>query len=219
MERRSPPEKRTSGEYYLSLYDKLALQHAHRASETYQFVQTTETALHHIWELRAVYTKTLTAKRDYHLMVTNLLKENIATQLLHNTYLAMCVERRRWYDQAKHDTRRQYADIKMSLLSYERCAQLRTDTAVLLTRHTQQALYTWRHQELIIQLAQETAKNYRLKATLYWEASRQARQTIYLIRKRPREQWDPTLWEVPLQPLPKRQKAHWDPNKWEIPLT
>ena len=31
---------------------------------------------------------------------------------------------------------------------------------------------------------------------------------IYLIRKRTREQWDPTLWEVLLQPLPKRQKAH-----------
>ena len=64
----------------------------------------------------------------------------------------------------------------------------------------------------------DTTRN-RLKATLYWDASRQARQTIYFARKRTREQWDPTLWEVPLQPLPKRQKAHWDPNKWEIPLT
>ena len=54
---------------------------------------------------------------------------------------------------------------------------------------------------------------------LLWDASRQAQQTIYFIRKRPREQWDPTLWEVPLQPLPKQQKAHWDPNEWEIPLT
>ena len=106
----------------------------------------------------------------------------------------------------------------MSLLSYERYSRLRTDTAVLLTGHTQQALYTWLQKERIIQLAQVTAKNYRLKAILNWEASRQARQTIYLRRKRPREQWDPTLWEVPLQPLPKRQKAHWDPHEWEIPL-
>ena len=70
----------------LSLYHKLALQHAHRASETYRFAQTTETVLHHIRELHAVCTKTQSAKRDYHLMVTNLLKENTATQQLQNTY-------------------------------------------------------------------------------------------------------------------------------------
>ena len=62
-------------------------------------------------------------------------------------------------------------------------------------------------------------QGFKQKTTLYWDASRQARRTIYLIRKRPREQWDPTLWEVLLQPLPKRQKVHWDPNEWEIPLT
>ena len=89
-----------------------------------------------------MYTKTLTAKRDYHLLVTNLLKENIEIQRLKDTYTAMCLERRHWYDQAKRDTMRQYADLKMSLLSYERFARLRTDTAVLLTCHTQQALYT-----------------------------------------------------------------------------
>ena len=26
------------------------------------------------------------------------------------------------------------------------------------------------------------------------------------------EEWGPTLWEMPLQPLPKRHKAHWDPQ-------
>ena len=33
---------------------------------------------------------------------------------------------------------------------------------------------------------------------------------------RPREEWDPTLWEIPLQPLPKKHKAHWDANGWEV---
>ena len=65
-------------------------------------------------------------------------------------------------------------------------------------------------------LMQEIKSSYQQKTTLYWDASRQARQTGHLIRKRPREQWDPTLWEVPLQPLPKRHTAHWDPNEWEI---
>ena len=68
-------------------------------------------------------------------------------------------------------------------------------------------------------LMQETKNSYQQEKTLYWEASKQARQTIYLMRKQPREQWDPTLWEVPPQPLPKRHKAQWDPNEWEMPLT
>ena len=48
------------------------------------------------------------------------------------------------------------------------------------------------------------------------ETSHLSRQ-LYLRRKRPREIWDPTLWEIPLLPLPKKQKAHWDPNEWEVP--
>ena len=66
-------------EHYLSLYDKLAVQHAHRAVETYSQAQVTKTALQHVRELRAVHTKTLTARQDYHLPVTNLLKEHIDT--------------------------------------------------------------------------------------------------------------------------------------------
>ena len=166
-----------------------------------------------------MYTNTLTTKTEYHVLVTNPLNQHTEAQRLHNAYTPLCLERRRWYDQAKHDTMRQYTDIKISLLSYERFERLCTDTDVLLAHHTQQALYTWLQQERIVQLAHETANCYQQKTALYWDASRQARQTIYLIQKRPWEQWDPTLWEVPLQPLPKRQKAHWDPNECEIPLT
>ena len=109
--------------------------------------------------------------------------------------------------------------MKTSLLTYERFERMRTDTNLLLAHHMQQAHYTWHQQEHIVKLMQGFKNSYQQKTTLYWDASRQAPQTIYLIRKRPREQWDPTLWEVPLQPLPKRQEAHWDPSEWEIPLT
>ena len=85
-------------------------------------------------------------------------KEHIEAQRLHNDYTTMCLERRQWYDEAKHDTMRQYEDMKTSLLSYERFERLRTDTDVLLTHHTQQALYTWLQQERIIQLAQKLQK-------------------------------------------------------------
>ena len=87
-------------EHYVSLYDTLAVQHARCASDIYRHAQVTEIALHHIRELRAVYAKTLTAKRDYHLLVTNLLKEHIETQHHMNAYTALCLERRQWYKQS-----------------------------------------------------------------------------------------------------------------------
>ena len=86
-------------EHYLSFYDKLAVQHGHRAFETYRHAQVTETALQHVRELRAVYAKTLAAKQDYHLLVTNLLREHIETRHHKNTYTALCLERRQWYEQ------------------------------------------------------------------------------------------------------------------------
>ena len=112
-----------------------------------------------------------------------------------------------------------YPDLKTSLLTYERFARMCIDTNMLLAHHMRQAHYKWRQQEQIMNLTQAFNNSRQQKATLYWGVSRQARRTTYLIRKRPREQWDPTLWELPLQPLPKRHKAHWDPNEWEIPLT
>ena len=119
-----------------------------------------------------MYTNTLTAKTKYHLLVTNLPKEHIEAQRLHNTYTTMCLERRPWCDQAKHDTMRRYAGIKTYLLSYERFERLRTDTDLLLAHHTQRALYTWLQQARIIQLMHDTANRYQQKTALYWDASR-----------------------------------------------
>ena len=205
-------------EHRFSLYDKLAVQHAHRGLEFYRHAQFTETVLHHVRELRAMYTKTLMAKRDYHLLVTNLLREHTETQHHTNAYTALCLERRQWYEQAKHFTMQQHANAKTFFLMHERYAHLCTNTALLLTNHGRQAQYALLQQGRLIQLDHDTTNACRQKTALYWDASRQARQTIYFARKRTREQW-PTLWEVPLQPLPKRQKAHGDPNEWEIPRT
>ena len=112
-----------------------------------------------------------------------------------------------------------YADAKTSVLSYKKYEKMCTQTDKLVAHPLRHAHYMWRQHEHIVNLTQGFNDNCKQKATQCWDASRQARQTIYVIRKRPREQWDPTLWEVPLQPLPKQHKTHWDPNEWEIPLT
>ena len=57
----------------------------------------------------------------------------------------------------------------------------------------------------------------RTKYAMYNTESSHLRRQLYLHRKRAWDNWYPTLWEVPLLPLPKSQKTHWDPNEWEGP--
>ena len=52
----------------------------------------------------------------------------------------------------------------------------------------------------------------------YRQEARPIHQILYLTCKQPREIWNPTLWEIPLQSHPKSHKAHWDLSEWEIPL-
>ena len=193
-------------EQYQTASDRLAQEHAQRAYDAYRSAHASEETRRHLCKLHTLYSNTLAAKMEYHLLVTKLIEEQMAAQRLHSTHTNMCLVRRQWYEQAKHDTVTWYADAKTSLLSYKRYERLCTETNKLLTHHLRQAHYMWRQQEHIVTLTQEYNDHSKQKTTQYWDASRQARQTIYLIRKRPREQWDPTLWEVPLQPLPKDTK-------------
>ena len=153
------------------------------------------------------------------MLVTKLIKEQMAAQRLHYTHTNMCQVRRQWYEQAKYDTVTWYADAKTSLLICRRYEKMCAETNKLLAHHLRQAHYMWCQQEHMANMTQWFNDECKHKTTQYWHTTRQTRQTIYLIRKRPREHWGPTLWEVPLQPLPKRHKTHWDPNEWEIPLT
>ena len=153
------------------------------------------------------------------MLVATLIKEQMAAQRLHCTHTNMCQVRRQWCEQAKHDTVTWYANAKTSLLICKRHEEMCTETNKPLAHYLRQAHYMWRQQEHIVIMTQWFNDDCKQKTTQYRNTTRQARQTIYLIRKRPREPWDPTLWEVPLQPLPKRHKTHWDPNEWEIPLT
>ena len=49
---------------------------------------------------------------------------------------------------------RRYADVKSSLLTYERFERLRTDTNLMLAHYMQQAHYTWRQQAHIMNLTE-----------------------------------------------------------------
>ena len=206
-------------EQYKTTAGRLAQEHAQRSHDIYHSAHAAEVPRQHLCTLLAYYTNTLTAKMDYHMLITKLIKGQMAPQRLHNTHTHMCQEHRQWYEQAKYDTVTWYVDAKTLLLICGRYEKMCADTDKLLNHHLRQAHYMWCQQEHMAIMTQCYNNACKHKTTQYWHRTRQARQTIYLIRKRPREPWDPTLWEVPLQSLPKRHKTQWDPNEWEIPLT
>ena len=158
-------------------------------------------------------------RADYHRLVTKLVEEQMQAQQLQDSHAHLCQIHRQWYDRAKYDTGLWYADAKLLLLISDRYRRLSAATEKLLDLYQRQATCMWRQQKHLTNMTQCYHDACKHKTTHYWQTTRPARQTIYLIRKRPREHWDPTWWEVPLQPLPKRHKTHWDPNEWEIPMT
>ena len=204
---------------YKTTADRLAQEHAQQSHDIYYNAHAGEVTRHQLCTLHAYYTSTLTAKPDYHMLATKLIKEQMAAQRLHDTHTHMCQVRRQWCEQAKYDTMTWYVDAKTSLLICRQHEKMCAETNKLLDHHLRQARYMWYQQEHMANMTQWFKDECKHKTTQYWHTTQQARRTIYLIRKRPREHWDPTLLEVPLQPLPKRHKTHWEPNEWEIPLT
>ena len=180
-------------EQYNATADRSIQEHAQRTCGIYHGAHAAEVARQHLRTLHAYYTNTLAAKTDYNMLVTQLLKDQMAAQRLHDTHAHMCQVRRKWYEQAKYDTVTWYAHPKMSLLICGRYKKMCAVTDKLLDHHLQQAHYMWWQQEHWVNMAQCYLDACKHKTTQYWHSTRHARQTIYLIRKRPREQWDPTL--------------------------
>ena len=102
-------------EQYQTALNKLAQEHAQRAYDAYHSAHASEVTRRHLRELHTLYSNPLTAKTEYHLLVTNLIEEQMAAQRLHSTHPNMCLERRQWYEQAKHDTVTWYATVWHSL--------------------------------------------------------------------------------------------------------
>ena len=199
--------------------DRLAHEHAQQTRDIYHKAHVAAVARQHLRALHMCYTNTLTAKSDYHRLVTELVHAQRQAPRLKDTHAHLCQIRRQWYDQAKCDTRIWYADAKLLLMINDRYRRLSAGTEKLLDLHQQQATYMWRQQTHLTTMAQCYQDACKHRTTQYWQTTRPAPQTISLIRKRPREHWDPTLWEILLQPPPKRHKTHWDPNEWEVPMT
>ena len=107
----------------------------------YHSAYAAEVAQQHLCTLHACYSNTLTAKRNYHILFTKLIKDQMVAQRLHDKHTLMCQVRRQWYEQAKYDTGTWYADAKKSLLICGRYKKMCAYTDELLDHHLHQAHY------------------------------------------------------------------------------
>ena len=122
-------------EQYKTTADRLAQEHAQQSYDIYLSKHAAEVTRRHLSTLYAYYTNALTAKTDYHMLVTKLITEQMAAQRLHNTHTHMCQVRRQWYEQAKYDTVTCYVDAKMLLLICRRYEKMCAETNKLLDHH------------------------------------------------------------------------------------
>ena len=77
-------------EQYKTTAERLAEKHAQLSHDIYHSAHAPEVTRQHLCTLHAYYANTLTAKTDYHMLVTKLIKEQMAAQRLHNTNTHMC---------------------------------------------------------------------------------------------------------------------------------
>ena len=164
-------------EQYKTTANTLAQEHAQQTHDIYHRAHAAALALQHLRTLHTHYTNTLTAKTDYHMLVTKLIKDQMPAQRLHDTHTHthLCQIRRQWYEQAKHDTGMWYPDTKMLLLICGRYKRLCAGTEKLLDLHLRQALDMWCQKKHLANMTQCYHDACKHKTTQYWQTSRPAR--------------------------------------------
>ena len=67
-------------EQYKKTTDRLAQEHAQQTHDIYHSAHAAEVARQHLCTLQMYYTNTPTAKTDYHILVTKLIKDQMTAQ-------------------------------------------------------------------------------------------------------------------------------------------
>ena len=197
----------------LTCMEDLARKHPHATTHAYLTATTCAHAMkQHLCDLRSMYDSALRAKRDYHELV-----DEISLTRIHQRWQQYVAHSQEAYHAAKHHALTSYLDIATAVGLHTRYLhhlhRLRTygNRRTGYTQHIYNNAGHW-NQRLDIQ---DHAK--RTKGDLCSSETVHLRRQQFLRIKRPRENWDPTFWEIPLQLLPKKHKTHWDPIEWEVP--
>ena len=183
------------------------LSRAHQRIITREYNQATirEQSLHHLRSLKHTFLTAMTAKREYHTLHTNILRDQLHVRRKTWQCHILHTETRQLNDHAKSRTVEIFQNSKTihSLHSRLSSTYQRTKEAFAKQTRTKQAIYS-----LALKWAQWhtlAAEAINQRRQMFEDETRTIRQLILFHKKRPRDEWDPTLWEVPLRPT-KRHK-------------
>ena len=158
-----------------------------------------------------------------------MLKDRIHILKKHQHYHTLYTEIRRIYNDTKLSTVHFYHSPKLIHAMNARYQKHSAQTQEMLTQQTLQnnKIYhltlQWMNRETI------TTAALNQQQLLYDVETCPIHRRLYFHKKRPREEEQPTVWEVPLQPLPKQPQTHAkhhnkrpreeeSPTLWEVPL-
>ena len=196
--------------------EDLARAHLRTVASTYERKSLGVQSMRHIRGLRSLYDQASRAKQAYHSLVTGHLHEQLLVARMRRRLNSLHQTVETMYHTAKHVATTLYCDSTTVICLTHRYKQHLNKfqelyrTGQCYTQTILNHILDWVYREKLAAQAHQTRR------TLYETVTRPMTQQLYLQRKPPREEWDPSAWEVPLQPLPKHHKAHWDPIELEI---
>ena len=197
--------------------EDLARKHLHVTTHAYFTASTCAHAMKHLRDLRSMYDSAIRAKRDYYEVVDARPRDAINLARTHQRWQQYVAHSQETYHVAKQDALTSYLDSATTVGLYTRYLhhlhRLQTYENRWL-RYTQQI---YNHALQWTQRVDMQDRAERTKDDLCSIETLHLRRQLYVLRKRPQEIWDPTLWEIPLLPLPKKHKTHWVPLRWEVP--
>ena len=199
----------------LNYMEDLTRKHLRAMTHAYIYATTCAHTMKHLRDRSSLYGRAIKAKRCYHDVVSTQLRHEMSIILTHQIWQQYVVHTQETYYTAKQEALTSYMDSAYVVglhTRYQRHRLQRCENRWLsCTQQVHDHAIRWTQRPDIQDYAERT------KCAIYNTESSHLRRQLYLHRKRPRENWDPTLWEVPLLPLPKRHKTHWDPNECEVP--
>ena len=182
--------------------EDLTRKHLRTTTHAYTYATTCAHAMKHLRDFRSMYDSAIRAKRYYHDVVATRLRDEIS--ITHTQrWQRYIVHTQETHHTAKQDALTSYMDTTTAVglrTRYRRRLhrlQIYGNRYLGYTQQIYDHAINWTQRRDIQDHAERT------KCDLCNTESSHLRRQLYLHRKRPRGNWDPTLWEIPLLPLPK----------------
>ena len=184
----------------LSCMEELARRHLHTTTHPYHYAVSYAHAMKHLRHLRSLYDSACAAKQAYPNLLSSQPSVYVHIPHMNHRLQQHHATTTETYHTTKHTVRMHCTDgVTAVRLTWRYSSHLLRLQSLVDTRqyYTQQLIH---HAKLWAPRRQLEQHAYRSLHVVFDTESRQVRQRLFLHGKRPRDKWDPTLWEIPRSP-------------------